>query len=112
MHKLLFSIALIFGLTHQAIAEPLDVARGEQNYKMMCTSCHGSLGHGDGIAGKALPEAPSNIYEGLNSWFESEGELIDTVLNGNEGMPAWGSVLGEHDVKEIFAYIQTINQTK
>ena len=87
----------------------LDIQAGENSYKTLCVSCHGDLGHGDGIAGKALPEKPSNIYDGLNSWFESEAELIDTVLNGNEGMPAWNSILNEKDVKDIFAYIEKIN---
>ena len=90
-------------------AANLDIEAGENSYKTLCVSCHGDLGHGDGIAGKALPEQPSNIYDGLNSWFESEAELIDTVLNGNEGMPAWSSVLNENDVKDIFAYIEKIN---
>ncbi len=93
-------------------AANLDIEAGENSYKTLCVSYHGELGHGDGddIAGKALPEQPSNIYDGLNSWFESEAELIDTVLNGNEGMPAWNSVLNEKDVKDIFAYIDKINQ--
>ena len=56
----------------------LDIEAGENSYKTFCVSCHGDLGHGDGIAGKALPELPSNIYDGLNSWFESESELIET----------------------------------
>ncbi|MCG9633595.1 cytochrome c [Vibrio sp. Isolate30] len=64
-------------------AANLNIEAGEASYKSFCVSCHGDLGHGDGIAGKALPELPSNIYDGLNSWFEYEAELIDTVLNGN-----------------------------
>lgn len=91
-------------------AANLNIEAGENSYKTFCVSCHGDLGHGDSIAGKALTEQPSNIYDGLNSWFESEAELIDTVLNGNEGMPAWNSVLDEKDVKDIFAYIDKINQ--
>ncbi|GAK84757.1 hypothetical protein JCM19238_2335 [Vibrio ponticus] len=38
--------------------------------------------------------------------------MIDTVLNGNEEMPAWGNILNQQQVKEIFAYIESINQTK
>ena len=87
-----------------------ETVSGEQNYKTLCVSCHGEKGHGDGIAGTVLPEQPSNIYEGLTSWFETESELIDTVLDGNEGMPAWKAVLSENEVKEIFAYIRKINE--
>ncbi|MGF1778706.1 c-type cytochrome [Vibrio nomapromontoriensis] len=82
---------------------------GETLYPTYCVSCHGVKGHGDGIAGQALAEAPSNIYQGLNSFFESEAELVDTVLTGNEGMPAWKGVLTKQQVIEIFDYIQSIN---
>ena len=87
----------------------LDIEAGENSYKTFCVSCHGDLGHGDGIAGKAPPEQIQNIYDELNSWFESEAKLIDTVLNGNEGIPAWNSVLNEKNVKDIFVYIEKIN---
>ncbi|MDN3696676.1 cytochrome c [Vibrio sp. 03-59-1] len=103
------AILLIATISTGAYADNINISAGESTYKTLCVSCHGELGHGDGLAGKALSEQPSNIYEGLNSWFEPEYELIDTVLNGNEGMPAWRSVLEEKDVKNIFAYIQKIN---
>lgn len=91
---------------------PSAVENGQRNYQALCLACHGELGHGDGIAAQALNEQPSNIYQELSSWFESEAELIDAVLNGNEEMPAWGHVLNEKQVKEIFAYIESINQAK
>lgn len=106
---ILFSI-LSLSMIGSVSAQIPDLENGESNYKTLCISCHGDKGHGDGIAGQALSEAPSNIYAGLTSWFETEGELIDTVLNGNEGMPAWKSVLKEQDVKDIFAYIEKVNQ--
>lgn len=86
--------------------------QAESNFKTLCVACHGELGHGDGPAGAALAEKPSNIYKGLNSWFESRDELIDTVLKGNEEMPAWGAMLSPQQVEEIFVYIETINQPK
>ncbi|WP_241033725.1 c-type cytochrome [Vibrio maerlii] len=89
----------------------IEGMNGEDTYKTLCQSCHGEKGHGDGIAGKALSEQPSNIYDGLTSWFETESELIDTVLNGNEGMPAWNAVLTEQEVKQIFAYIRDVNES-
>lgn len=110
MQKTLTALVLGLSLVSAANAQSMDLSNGEANYKMLCTSCHGDKGHGDGIAGKSLPEQPSNIYEGLTSFWESESELIDTVLNGNEGMPAWKSILNEEDVKDIFAYINTINK--
>jgi mono/diheme cytochrome c family protein len=106
---ILFSV-LSLSMIGGANAQSIDITSGETHYKTLCVSCHGDKGHGDGIAGQALSEAPSDIYAGLTSWFETEGELIDTVLNGNEGMPAWKSVLNEQDVKNIFAYIEKVNQ--
>lgn len=111
--KRLFVISLTT-LSILSLATPVQAedSKGQQLYQSLCTSCHGSKGHGDGIVGQALPEQPSNIYQGLNSWFESEAELIDTVLNGNEGMPAWGAVLSEQEVKLIFAYIEQVNNER
>jgi mono/diheme cytochrome c family protein len=110
MNKLAVLLLSTCALSTQVFAQSFDITKGETQYQALCSSCHGEKGHGDGLAGAALPEAPSNIYEGLTSWFETEGELIDTVLNGNEGMPAWGAVLNEHQVKEIFAYIKSVNE--
>lgn len=112
MNKIIPILILATSLAYASIshATPLDSAK--QNYQSLCSSCHGKLGHGDGIAAKGLKETPSNIYQELNSWFETEAELIDVVLNGNEEMPAWGSVLDQQQVKEIFAYIEHINQDK
>ncbi|MGF1911656.1 cytochrome c [Vibrio kasasachensis] len=110
MQKLLSTLIVILTLSTSSLVNANPIDEGKMNYQMLCSSCHGELGHGDGIAGKALSEAPSNINDGLNSWFETEAELIDTVLNGNEGMPAWGSVLSEQQVKDIFVYIREINQ--
>ncbi|OLQ89345.1 hypothetical protein BIY22_19740 [Vibrio panuliri] len=99
-------------ITIPSLVLATSLEQGKQNYQTLCLACHGNLGHGDGVAAQALSEQPSNIHQSLNSWFESEAELIDTVLNGNEEMPAWGSVLNEQQVKEIFAYIESINQPK
>ncbi|GAL33880.1 hypothetical protein JCM19240_788 [Vibrio maritimus] len=84
-------------------------SQGETLYKTYCISCHGDKAHGDGPAASALTESPSNIYEGLTSFFESDAELMETVLYGNEEMPAWGSVLNEKQVNQIFDYIKSIN---
>lgn len=95
--------------TAPSYSQEVDLHNGEMKFKTLCVSCHGEKGHGDGIAGKDLLEKPSNIYSGLTSFFEFESELIATVLEGNEGMPAWGSILSETDVKDIFEYVRKIN---
>lgn len=89
-----------------------DINNGKEKYLTYCISCHGERGHGDGIAGATLPEKPSNIYNGITSPFEFESELYSTVLNGNEGMPAWGAVLSRSDIKDIFGYVIEVNSSK
>lgn len=86
-----------------------DISNGKEKYLTYCLSCHGDLGYGDGIAAASLPEKPSNIYKGLTSPFEFESELYSTVMNGNEGMPAWGAVLSADDIRDIFGYIIDVN---
>ncbi|MGF1753419.1 cytochrome c [Vibrio makurazakiensis] len=110
MKAILTTILIGSALTAPLTVQAVDLSNGETQFKTLCVSCHGDLGHGDGIAGTALPEKPSNIYDGLTSFWESESELMDTVLNGNEGMPAWGQILSESDVNDIFAYVREINK--
>ena len=54
--------------------------------------------------------APSASFHTTTCSRNYKAELIDTVLNGNEGMPAWKSALNEEDVKDIFAYIEKVNK--
>ncbi|OLQ75427.1 hypothetical protein BIT28_22580 [Photobacterium proteolyticum] len=118
MKKLLAGLVLVsmsalvgFSILQKTDYSTADVNNGKEKYLTYCLSCHGELGHGNGVAAATLSEKPSNIYKKVTSPFEFESELYSTVMNGNEGMPAWGAILSTNDVRDIFGYIIEANNT-
>ena len=116
MKKLLAGLVVVslsalmgFSMLQKTDYSTADISNGKEKYLTYCLSCHGDLGHGDGVGAAALSEKPSNIYKGVTSLFEFESELYSTVMNGNEGMPAWGAILSNDDVRDIFGYIIEVN---
>ncbi|WP_070962902.1 c-type cytochrome [Vibrio sonorensis] len=85
---------------------------GKLNYQQLCMSCHGEKGQGNGKLAKTLSKPPSNMNQALSTWYTSDNDLELTVLSGEGTMPAWRSQLTPQDVKEIFAYLRTINLDK
>jgi mono/diheme cytochrome c family protein len=68
-----------------------DTSSGASLYAANCASCHGADaqgGSGPNIAGIG----------------DSAG-VIDTILNGTEGMPGFASSLSDTDVSDILAYL-------
>lgn len=74
------------------------VAAGQKVYASTCASCHGA--NMEGGIGLNLSD---------NEWKHGSTPLalINVVTNGvlENGMPAWGSVLGERRVTEVVAYV-------
>ncbi|USE02165.1 cytochrome c [Vibrio sp. SCSIO 43133] len=95
-----------------AAKPPIDgnVAIGKQKYEALCISCHGSKGHGDGVAANALPNEPADIAQKINKPFKTPTQIANKVLAGkiDEGMPAFKGVLTEKDAIDILAYVQSI----
>jgi len=77
---------------------PRIVASGQKIYASTCASCHGQ--NMEGGIGLNLADA---------EWKHGGApmDLINVVLYGvlENGMPAWGSVLGEKRVQEVVAYV-------
>lgn len=111
---LLGAMALFIGsFTFVSAAKPPidgNVANGKQKYEALCISCHGSMGHGDGVAANALPNEPADIAQKINKPFKTPTQIANKVLAGkiDEGMPAFKGVLTEKDAIDILAYVQSI----
>ena len=87
-----------------------NLGNGKAIFQDNCIVCHGPLGHGDGIAAGNLKNRPANISKKLNSFFESDSELTNDVLRGKTGMPAFKGRLSKADIRDIFAYIRSVNK--
>jgi len=92
-----------------------DLANGQIKFNLNCRSCHGEKGLGDGIIANSLIVSPDNIYSELTNPFGLKLELINSVLEGDNGqdgvMPAFKKTLSAADVNDIFAYIKSINES-
>ena len=72
-----------------------DTSSGAALYAANCSSCHGSSAQGG--AGPALA--------GIS---DSTG-VVDTILAGTEGMPAFGGQLSDQDISDILAYLGSLS---
>lgn len=77
-----------------------DVVAGEEVFRNAtaeetCTDCHGDNGEGD--FGPAL----GRLFDQKTSW-----QLLSTVIEGREPMPAWGDRLSDQQLTDLFAYLE------
>ena len=90
-----------------------EPAEGKETYVTHCSTCHGEKGLGDGMLANTLPQKPPDLNAALSAFFNYDSVLIDrVVMNGkaDAGMPAYKGVLSKQEVKDIFAYIRSINK--
>lgn len=90
-------------------------AKGKVHYDLVCFSCHGTSGKGDGIASKGLldswgnPVAPANLtrLKEVGSG-PRDSELFKAITTGLAGSPmvAFGDTLSDEQRWEIVAYIK------
>ena len=61
-------------------SEPMRFAKN--HFKVLCVSCHGTTGRGDGIAAKGFPTPPRSF--GKRSWQEqtSDERITKVILEG------------------------------
>ncbi len=76
---------------------------GAAIYKSKCQMCHEADG-----SGMAAMHVPSFKSPQLKS--ESTASLVNDVMKGKGMMPAFGSKLSASQVKEVVAYIHTLQK--
>jgi cytochrome c oxidase cbb3-type subunit III len=85
---------------------PQAVKLGASIFANNCATCHGSLGKG----AVGYPNLTDDIWH----WGGSPEQILETVLNGREGvMPAWGTVLegmaGPDAADYVIAYVHQLS---
>ncbi|GAB3750178.1 cytochrome-c oxidase, cbb3-type subunit III [Lysobacter olei] len=86
--------------------DPKALALGRSIFGNTCSTCHGSAATG----AIGYPNLTDKIWH----WGGSPDQVLETVLNGREGvMPEWGKVLtgmgGENAVDYVIAYVRTLS---
>jgi cytochrome c6 len=80
---------------------------GADTYKAKCAMCHGATGLGDTPAGKAMKAVPFNSPDLVKA---SDADLIAATKNGKGKMPAYAGKLTDPQIKDVVAYIRTLQK--
>jgi mono/diheme cytochrome c family protein len=81
--------------------------KGAKLFSKNCVVCHGQVGKGDGIGGKALNPKPANLTSKLVQ-NQVDGEIFWKITNGNGPMIKWGPIIPEKDRWDLVNFIRTL----
>jgi cytochrome c6 len=96
------AVAVMFLLSLSAHAQ----SASETLYKGKCAACHGTDGTGSAMGTKmGAHDFTSAAVQRM-----SDAELTDTITNGKNKMPKYGSSLKPDDIKGLVAYIRTLKK--
>jgi mono/diheme cytochrome c family protein len=80
-----------------ALAQDQDaIDAGEQLVDMHCAECHGEKLRSSGVVPDLRELGPGD-----------RDKFLKTVQEGRGQMPAWGGVLGDQELDQIWAYIRS-----
>lgn len=90
-----------------AVAVPVLAQSGESTFKAKCAMCHGADGLATGPMGKAMkiPSVKSPDFMKL-----SESDMVADTTNGKNKMPAYKAKLTDAQIKEVVAYMRTLEK--
>jgi len=80
---------------------------GSDTYKGKCMMCHAVDGSGSTPAGKSMKAIPFNSPDLVKA---SDADLIAATTNGKGKMPAYASKLTAPQIKDVVAYIRTLQK--
>lgn len=100
---LVFSFA-VFILTQTRV---FAQAGGADTYKSKCAMCHGADGLAETPTGKMM-KVPS--FKSPEAAKASDSAMIDETKNGKSKMPAYKDKLTDAQIKDVVAYIRTLQK--
>ena len=100
------------GMANPVPADEDSLARGAENYSLLCASCHGDGGMGDGPAAASLDPAPAPVAhssqmlgDDMLFWRISEGGAMAPF---SSSMPAWKASLDEEARWDLVNYMRAL----
>jgi len=96
------------------------LSRGQRQFNIYCSPCHGLGGHGDG----AVHQRALKINAGATGWVQpanltdaerasrSEGHLFNTITNGIRNMAGYGPQVSVADRWAIVAYLRALQMSQ
>jgi cytochrome c6 len=80
---------------------------GADTYKSKCQMCHGADGTGNTPAGKSTK---IHSFSDPDVVKMSDADLIAVTTNGKNKMPAYKGKLTDAQIKDVVAYIRTLQK--
>ena len=94
------------------VADP-GVFSAEASFGIVCSTCHGAGGAGDGPAGVALDPPPASFTD-ASFWAERDRDRIITVIRdgaaavgGSALMAPWGALYDEEQLGQMADYVMS-----
>lgn len=78
------------------VALPRDAERGAATFAARCAACHGADGSGTGLAPSLFERVP----------MRDDASIVQTLVQGKGGMPAWGEVLDDHAIGDLLGFLR------
>jgi mono/diheme cytochrome c family protein len=118
-HSLLVS-ALVLAIAPSA-ALAADIAKGKETYKMICETCHGPTGKGDGPGAQGIQPSPRDFskgefkFDGNKNGKTGEDADLKAVISkgaaefgGSPLMTPWAGALSDADIDNVIAVIRSL----
>jgi cytochrome c6 len=85
---------------------PTQAQDASATYKAKCAACHGADGTGSAMGTKmGAHDFTTAAVQGM-----SDADLTDTITNGKNKMPKYGTSLKPEDIEGLVAYIRTLKK--
>jgi mono/diheme cytochrome c family protein len=121
-HSILVS-ALIAAIAPTAAFAAADLAKGKETFKMICATCHGETGKGDGPGGAGLQPPPRDFSKAQFKFDTNKngkaGEDADlkaviskgaAEFGGSPLMTPWAGTLSDADIDNVIAVIRSLKK--
>jgi len=98
------------------------IARGQRQFGIYCSVCHGLAGYGDGMVHRVAMERmaggdlstwvpPKSLHDPLIA-SKPDGEIFDTITNGKNNMMGYGYRLTPEDRWAIVLYVRALQRSQ
>jgi mono/diheme cytochrome c family protein len=90
-----------------------ETTKGKEVFDLNCSSCHGALGAGDGVAAASLNPKPRNFKAPASEWKNgnTEAGITKTLNEGIKGSPMVSyKQLGDESIKAVTKYVLYLNK--
>jgi len=105
--KIRVGFAMVVITTATAVGIALAQGSGADTYKANCASCHAADGTANSPAGKMMK---INSFKSPDSIKKTNAELTATINNGVSPMRGFAGKLTDAQIKDLVAYIRTLQK--